>query len=132
MDCVLDTNICIYIIKQTPVSVYQRFQQLKVGQVGISAITYLELQFGVANSTRPEQNQDALDEFLAPLEILDFPAAAGPLYGRVHAHLRQAGTPLGALDLLIATHALFLGATLVTNDTHEFSRVPGLRLENWV
>ena len=132
MRYLLDTNICIYIIKRSPPELYARFRRLKVGDVGVSAITFCELQYGVARSTRPEKNQPALTEFLAPLEVLDFPAAAAVNFGEIRYFLQAAGTPIGGYDLLIAAHALYEGLTLVTNNTREFSRVPGLRLENWV
>ena len=105
---------------------------MAVGDVGISSITYCELQFGVSKSSRPEANQRALSEFLGPLKIGDFPAAAAPLYGELRAITERRGTPIGPLDLLIAAHALHLGLTLVTNNVREFERIPGLRLENWV
>ena len=127
----LDTNICIYIIKQRPPQVFERFRQHSVGEIGISAITYSELSYGVANSQQPEKNQHALDTFVAPLEVLPYPPEASLDYGRVRAHLRRAGRPIGPLDLLIAAHALHLGVVLVTNDTGEFSRVPHLSIENW-
>lgn len=132
MRYLLDTNTCIYIIKRSPPEVFDRFRVLRVGDVGVSAITYCELQFGVAKSSRPEENQHVLAEFLSPLEVLDFPAAAAPLFGTIRAHLQHAGTPIGNYDLLIAAHALQERFTLVTNNTKEFSRVPGLKVENWI
>ena len=132
MRYLLDTNICIYIIKQSPSSVYDRFRKLRVGDIGISAITCYELQFGVAKSQRPEENQLVLTEFLAPLEVLDLPAAAAPKFGELRAHLEKKGTPVGNYDLMIATHAIFLDTILVTNNTREFKRIPGLKIENWV
>ncbi len=131
MRYLLDTNICIYIIKRSPMEVRKRFVRLQVGDVGVSAITFCELEFGVARSSRPEANRTTLTEFLAPLEILDFPAAAGPVFGEIRSHLQRRGTPIGNFDLLIAAHAIHLGLTLVSNNTREFARVPGLRLENW-
>ena len=132
MRYLLDTNTCIYIIKRSPRHVYQRFKRLRVGDVGISAITFCELQFGVSNSARPEKNERALTEFLGPIDVLDFPAGASPVYGRIRAHLQHAGTPIGNYDLLLAAHALYLGAVMVTNNTREFERVPDLRIENWI
>jgi len=132
MRYLLDTNICIYIIKQSPPAVRERFNRLRVGDVGVSAITYCELEYGVARSTRPETNRAALIGFLAPLDILDFPAAAAVSFGKIRAHLKAAGTPIGNYDLLIAAHALHAGLTLVTNNVREFLRVPGLRVEDWV
>ncbi|MDJ0764168.1 MAG: type II toxin-antitoxin system VapC family toxin [Myxococcota bacterium] len=132
MQYLLDTNICIYIIKRSPKKVQDRFQTLKLGQVGISSITHCELEFGVAKSARPEQNREALSRFLAPLEVLDFPAAASQIYGDIRHHLQTSGRPIGSLDFLIAAHAVYLGATLVTNNQAEFARVPHLVIENWV
>ena len=132
MRYLLDTNTCIYIIKRSPAHVYERFKRLKIGDVGISAITYCELQFGVANSAKPERNLLALTEFLGPIDVLDFPSPAAPTYGSIRAHLQRAGTPIGNYDLLLAAHAIHLGLTLVTNNTKEFSRVPDLRIENWI
>ncbi|NKB24669.1 MAG: PIN domain-containing protein [Kiritimatiellae bacterium] len=132
MRYLLDTNACIYLIKKSPVSVFKRFSKLHVGDIGISAITLCELQSGVSNSCKPEQNQSALNEFLGPIEILDFPSSASILYGRIRYHLQKSGTPIGHYDLLIASHCLFEGLTLVTNNAKEFPRVPDLEYENWV
>ncbi|MAT97731.1 MAG: VapC toxin family PIN domain ribonuclease [Anaerolineaceae bacterium] len=131
MKVMLDTNICIYLIKQKPASVLTRFEQYELGEIGISSITVAELQFGVSNSQKQQQNQVALDLFLAPLEIVDFDVRAARVYGRIRTHLSQQGTPIGAYDMLIAAHAQSLDVTLVTNNLSEFSRVPNLRLENW-
>jgi tRNA(fMet)-specific endonuclease VapC len=132
MRYLLDTNICIYIIKRSPPDVYERFRRLHVGDIGVSAITYCELQFGVARSSKPNENQLALNEFLSPLEVLDFPAGAASAFGEIRAHLQRVGTPIGNFDLLIAAHARHQGLTLVTNNLEEFKRVPGLKVENWV
>ena len=91
-----------------------------------------ELQYGVWKSQYREQNQRALSQFLIPLVIADFDEQAASVYGKVRATLEAQGTPIGSLDTLIAAHALSLNVTLVTNNIREFSRVPGLRLENWV
>ena len=132
MRYLLDTNTCIYIIKRSPEQVMRRFKRLRVGDVGVSAITVCELQFGVSNSSQPERNQRALTEFLGPLEVLDFPAAAAAAYGEIRAHLQRAGKPIGSYDLLLAAHALHENLTLVTNNLREFARVPDLRTENWL
>lgn len=132
MRYMLDTNICIYIIKRFPLEVYKRFETLRVGDVGISSITFCELQFGVFKSANPEKNQQALTEFLGPIDVVDFPSGAAPLYGDIRAKLQRAGTSIGNYDLLIAAHALYAGVTLVTNNVREFERVPDLRIENWV
>ena len=131
MKYLLDTNICIYVIRQKPQKVFERFKRHRVGEIGISAITYSELCFGVANSAAPERNQLALTEFLAPLEVLPYLPDVAPTYGRVRADLVRHGKPIGPLDTLIAAHALHLGAVLVTNNAAEFSRVSLLKIENW-
>lgn len=131
MKVMLDTNICIYLIKQKPASVLTHFEQYQLGEIAISSITVAELQFGVSNSQKQQQNQTAFDLFLAPLEIVDFDVRAARVYGRIRTHLTKQGTPIGAYDMLIAAHAQSLDVTLVTNNLREFSRIPNLRLENW-
>ena len=128
----LDTNICIYIIKQKPENVIARFRQLPIASVAISSITLSELEYGVMKSSKPEQNQIALSQFVAPLEILPFGDDAAQYYGRLRAFLEKQGTPIGSLDMLIAAHALSVNCTLVTNNEKEFSRVPDLYIENWI
>lgn len=128
----LDTNICIYLIKRKPERVLRRLRALDISTVGVSSITVAELQYGVAKSARPEQNALALAALLAPLDILAFDDDAAAVYGAVRAALERAGTPIGSMDLLIAAHALALGRTVVTNNTREFSRVASLKVENWV
>lgn len=132
MNYMLDTNICIYLIKHHPPQVLARFEAHTVGDIGISSITAAELYYGVEKSTRVEQNQRALEQFLIPLTITDFDFQATMAYGRIRAGLEAQGTPIGALDMLIAAHALSCGVTLVTNNLREFSRVPGLTVVNWV
>ncbi|MCX7692431.1 type II toxin-antitoxin system VapC family toxin [Tepidimonas taiwanensis] len=126
----LDTNICIYLINRKPPAVLQRFRAYRAGEIGLSSIVAAELAYGVAKSGSA-RNQQALELFLAPLEIHPFDTQAIWVYGRLRATLEQQGTPIGAMDTLIAAHALALDATLVTHNTREFARVPGLRLEDW-
>jgi len=128
----LDTNICIYIIKKRPPEVLERLVSLDPEEVGVSSITVAELEYGVAKSSRPRQNQEALLNFLAPLQILAFDDQAAQHYGKIRAYLERKGQTIGAMDLLIAAHARSLSLTLVTNNEKEFSRVPGLTVENWV
>jgi len=127
----LDTNICIYLIKRKPERVLQRLRALDIATVGVSSITVAELQYGVAKSARPEHNALALAALLAPLDVCAFDDAAAAVYGGVRAELERAGTPIGSMDLLIAAHALALGRTVVTNNTREFGRVTGLTVEDW-
>ena len=131
MRLMLDTNICIYIIKQKPPEVLVRFNSYEVGDIAVSSITVAELQFGVRKSQQPERNQKALDQFLLPLLVVDFDQIAAATYGEVRASLERQGRPLGPLDMLIAAHALSLKLTLVTNNVGEFARVQGLVVENW-
>ncbi|MPR34536.1 type II toxin-antitoxin system tRNA(fMet)-specific endonuclease VapC [Salmonirosea aquatica] len=132
MEYMLDTNICIYIIKKKPLQVFEKFRQLPLGSVGLSSITLAELVFGVHKSSQPEKNQSALFQFLLPLEIVDFGSNAAMAYGEIRFDLERKGTPIGSLDTLIAAHAKSLGITLVTNNEKEFNRVEGLKIENWV
>lgn len=126
----LDTNICIYIINAKPVAVLERFQQHQMGDIGVCSVVAAELAFGVAKSGST-RNREALNMFLAPLVVLPFDESAIWCYGDLRADLERRGTPIGSLDTMIAAHALSLQATLVTNNTREFSRVPALRLDNW-
>ena len=130
MRYLLDTNICIYIINRRPPEVFQHFERLAVGDIGISSITGAELAYGVARSGSA-RNQQALEKFLVPLDIVAFDATAMRQYGQLRTRLEKKGTPIGPLDMLIAAHALALGCTLVTSNLREFERVPGLALENW-
>ncbi|MGB2929544.1 MAG: type II toxin-antitoxin system VapC family toxin [Desulfobacterales bacterium] len=127
----LDTNICIYIIKKKPQNVIERFRQAKVSEIGVSSITLSELECGVMKSTNPEQNKLALTQFIAPIEILSYDDAAAQHYGKIRAYLERQGTPIGSLDMLIAAHALSLNSVLITNNESEFKRVSNLRIENW-
>lgn len=127
----LDTNMCIYLIRQRSPRALERFEDFEVGELGVSVITASELHHGVKKSQRPDQNRDALEKFLLPLEVLDFTAEAAPAYGRLRAALERQGAPIGPLDTLIAAHALSVGAILVTNNTREFEGVPDLSLEDW-
>ena len=127
----LDTNICIYAIKQRPPEVLAALRAQEVAGLGLSSVTVAELAFGVAKSGSA-RNQRALEQFLEPLEIADFDRSAALVYGRLRAALEASGTPIGPLDTQIAAHALALGVILVSNNQREFARVPGLRLEDWV
>jgi tRNA(fMet)-specific endonuclease VapC len=132
MKVMLDTNLCIYIIKKHPESVIDRFSAFPVGDIGISTITLAELEYGVSKSSQPRRNRDALRQFIAPLEIAEFNDRAAEAYGRIRAALEKKGQPIGAMDLLIAAHASSLAVRLATNNEREFRRVDGLRVENWL
>ncbi|MCB9235826.1 MAG: type II toxin-antitoxin system VapC family toxin [Bacteroidia bacterium] len=128
----LDTNICIYLIKRKPIEVFERFKSIQLGSIGISSITLAELQFGIRKSSQVEKNKLALDQFLVPLEIFDFDFSSANEYGLIRADLASKGTQIGPLDMLIAAHAISLDAILVTNNDREFNRVENLIVENWV
>ena len=131
MKVILDTNICIYIIRQQPSSVVNRLVAVPSEDVGISVVTVCELRFGASKSARAEQNHAALDKFLSPFEIALFDEPASKVYGEIRSSLEKKGRPIGPLDTLIAAHAVSRSAQLITNNVKEFSRVPGLELENW-
>lgn len=128
----LDTDTCISLIKARPDKISRRLSRLPVEDVGISSIVAAELWYGVALSEKKKQNEAALQDFIDFVKVLDWPTGACPVYGRIRAHLKKKGTLIGAMDLLIAAHAAFLNAVLVTNNTREFDRVPELKTENWL
>lgn len=131
MTYMLDTNICIYAMKNKPENVLQRLKEELNNGISISAITLAELEYGVQHSSNPGKNEEALLRFLVPLNILPFHATAASAYGEIRSHLQNKGTPIGPLDMLIAAHARAEGMILVTNNVREFARVPGLEIENW-
>jgi tRNA(fMet)-specific endonuclease VapC len=132
MKLMLDTNICIAIIKQKPADILQKFSAYQVGDICISSVTLAELRYGVAKSQYQEKNQAALDEFILPLEVAHFDEAAALVYGALRASLEKQGTPIGALDTMIGAHALSLNLTLVTNNIKEFNRIIGLKVIDWI
>ena len=128
----LDTNICIYVARSHPATVARRFARAAPGSLGISIISWGELCFGAAKSNDPSRARLLLEQFSRVVQVVPLTAEAGLRYGEVRAVLQRAGTPIGNNDLWIAAHALALGVPLVSNNLHEFERVPGLKLENWV
>ena len=131
MTYMLDTNICIFIIKKKPEQVLRRFREEMDEGISISSITLAELEYGVKHSSNPAKNEQALLRFLVPLNILPFGVAAASEYGEIRAHLQRQGTPIGPLDMLIAGHARAEGLVLVTNNVREFERVPKLEIKDW-
>ena len=131
MRYMLDTNICIYAIKNRPANVLAALRAHESDGIGISSISAAELYFGTRKSGSAK-NLLALQHFLESLEIADFDIAAAQAYGELRHALEAGGTPIGPLDTQIAAHALSLGVCLVSNNTREFARVPGLMLENWL
>lgn len=132
MRYMLDTNICIYLIKHKPPQVFEKLQEHNPDEICISSVTYAELVHGVEKSKAVERNRLALTILLSNIEILDFDMKAAEEYGRIRADLEKKGTPIGPLDMMIAGHAKSLGYTVVTNNVGEFKRVEGLQYENWV
>ena len=131
MKYLLDTNICIFLIRRQSDSVREHLQRHQIGEIGISAITESELRFGADKSSDPGKNHARLDRFLLTLPVLAFDSECARQYGRIRAFLEKSGTPIGSLDTLIAAHALCAGLTVVTNNTREFQRVPGLPAVDW-
>ena len=131
MRYMLDTNICIYAIKNKPEQVLMRLQEHDPAEICISSVTYAELVHGVEKSKAIEKNRVALALLLANSEIMSFDSLAAESYGKVRADLEKAGTPIGPLDMMIAGHAKSKGYIVVTNNTKEFERVKGLKIENW-
>ena len=132
MRYMLDTNICIYAIKNKPEKVLKTLKEKMDDGICISAITLAELAHGVEKSAARDKNRAALLRFLTILTVLPFDDLAAAEYGEVCADLQRKGTPIGTMDMLIAAHAKTEGLILVTNNTREFERVGGLNLENWV
>jgi tRNA(fMet)-specific endonuclease VapC len=127
----LDTNHCIFLINHKYPEVGRRLALQKVGAVAVSTITTAELWHGVENSVRKERNQAALGKFLLPLEVLPFDEKAAQAYGNIRCQLERMGKVIGAMDLLIAAHAVSSGAVLVSQNLRGFQRVPELKLEDW-
>ena len=131
MKYLLDTNICIYIIKRKPEKVIKHFLENKPGDIVISSITVAELNYRIQKSSKSDVNTIALKEFLQPLVILDYVQEDAETYGKIRVDLENKGLPIGAMDLLIASQALSRDLILVTNNESEFKRIKGIRIENW-
>jgi tRNA(fMet)-specific endonuclease VapC len=127
----LDTNICIYVIKSRPAGLRERFNSL-ADQLCISAITLAEIIYGAEKSARPVENLAIIEQFVARLDVLSFGERGATHYGQLRAELERAGHPVGIHDMMIGGHARSEGLTLVSNNLREFQRMEGLRLENWV
>ena len=127
----LDTNICIYVIKRRPESLLDRFNE-NASHLAISAITLAELLHGAEKSSQPQRTLSGVEDFCSRLDVLDYGAKAAQHYGQIRSALERRGTPIGVNDLHIAAHARSEGLTLVSNNLREFERVEGLLYENWV
>ena len=128
----LDTDVCIYLLRGRAPAVAERLRNLPLEEIGTTAITVAELRYGALRSTRPRENARRVDLFVAPLTVLPFDQEAGQHFARVKAQLAAAGQLIGPMDLLIAGIALANGAILVSNNSREFDRVQSLRVENWL
>ena len=131
MNYLLDTNICVLLIRQKSQQVLSKLTSHSIVDIGVSAMTVAELQYGVQKSSQSIQNQYALDQFLLPLTIIPFDADDALIYGQVRARLEAQGLPIGAIDTLIAAQAVHYNLILVTNNVREFARVPNLVVEDW-
>ncbi|WP_439258391.1 type II toxin-antitoxin system tRNA(fMet)-specific endonuclease VapC [Lonepinella sp. BR2271] len=131
LNFMLDTNICIYVMKRKPISALEKFNQY-ASRLCVSSITAAELYFGAENSQFIAKNLNAVDDFLSRLTVLDYDLNASTHYGNICAALRKQGQLLSENDMHIAAHARSQGLVLVTNNSKEFVRVAGLRLDNWV
>lgn len=128
----LNTDTCIYIISHKPLHVKSRFERYDIGDIAISSMTLSELVFGIEKSKYKEQNAKALQNFLIPLEVLNFGYKQSLVYGKLRAKLEKSKNLIGSMDMLIASHALSLDMVLVTNNERDFKKVPNLKIENWV
>jgi len=128
----LDTNICIYIIKNKPLSVLKKFKEHQIGELSISSITVAELYFGAYNSQFIEKNLQIVKNFLIPFDIVEFDEKSAIEYAKIKAYLRKKGEVIGELDMQISAIGIANNFTIVTNNTKEFKRVENLKLENWI
>lgn len=133
MKYLLDTDICVNLMNgRNDTNILKNLHKIEPDNVGISVLTLSELVFGAMNSSQPDVSREVVDVFCASLMVCYFDEEAAWSYGALRADLRRKGEPVGAMDMLIAAHALALDVTLVTNNEKEFKRVPNLRVENWV
>jgi tRNA(fMet)-specific endonuclease VapC len=132
MRYLLDTDICIHLIRRRSDALLVRLRSFETGELALSTITVAELHYGVAKSRDPEQNSVALAAFLSPFDVQPFTDAAASVYGHIRSDLESRGKPLGSLDMLLAAHAMALQVPIVTHNTREFRRVSGLDAEDWL
>ena len=132
MKYLLDTNICIHLINMRPASVLDAIRSKHPDEISISSITIAELNYGAERSRNPHQNRIAILEFLIPFSLLDFDQRAASSYGKIWKELESKGTPIGPMDLLLASQATAHNLIFVTNNEKEFKRIDSLRSENWL
>ncbi len=128
----LDTNICIYIAKNKPIAVAQRFEKLERGEIAMSAITYGELLYGAEKSQYSKKSREILEKLTTLIPALPITLDVCEQYAIIRANLEKRGKPIGNNDLWICSHALALKVILVTNNLKEFNRVAHLKVENWI
>ena len=128
----LDTDICAFILRRSSDALMARIEAVPLRQQVMSVMTYAELLYGVQLSSKKKANQAAVDALSRHVAVLQWPQEAAGHYAEVRADLKKKGSMIGANDLLIAAHARSLGAIVVTNNTKDFARVKGLRIENWM
>lgn len=128
----LDTNTCIYIINNEPPRVRLKFASLDISEIVMSSITLFELDSGFRKGSKIKDNLQKLEHFSSVIRVMPFDARAAQRAGELRQYLREKGTPIGDMDILIAGHALALDAVVITNNVREFERVPGLKVENWL
>ena len=128
----LDTNICIYIIKKKPIEVLNVLKQKLKKDIFISSITVAELEYGVEKSKFPDINRISLLEFLSIFKIINYDDKDAVEFGKIKVNLEKLGKIIGPMDLLISSQAINKNLILVTNNVKEFERINGLRIENWV
>ena len=126
----LDTNMCIYLMKNQPEEIARRFEQCYVGDVVMSSITYAELAYGVSVSANPKREKINLASLVEDIPVIPFDSAAGEAYAPIRLATRE--KKKDALDKLIAAHAISLNAIVVTNNPKDFAKYPGLVIENWI
>jgi tRNA(fMet)-specific endonuclease VapC len=127
----LDTDICSYIIREKPLKVFERFEALDMDQLFISVVTYAELIYGVEHSSSKKMNRSIVEDFVNHLNIIEWDKSAAEQYGKIRAFLHAGGNIIGAMDMMIAAHAVSQKMTLITNNEKHFKRVPKLNVENW-
>ncbi len=132
MRYMIDTDISIYLINNKPQTVLDHFHQHSPGDIVMSSITLSELKYGIQKSNKKKQNMTALNDFIQLVQICDYDNSASDEYAIIRVYLESKGQSIGALDTLIAAHALSLGLTLITNNVKEFKRVLNLNIENWL
>jgi len=132
MRYMLDTNICSHVLRSRPPSVKARFGETGPGALAVSTVVLAELLYGAARHPKAVAIRREIADLVSRLTVIPWDEAAAEHYGALRAALEKAGTPLGAMDMMIAAHARSLGATLVSNDVRHFDRVEGLRVASWV